>query len=192
MTRRELTKTTKNSFDSPNVLSKDEAASAPSPHRDPSKEFQGARQDVHDGEEGHPIPFERVRSTMAVGSRAGGAPHSKWTRKSRPWNVSPPTAVVAFPSIRERWLTPSGASTASDHASPSASTHAVADRGIAVERRIRANQFSRSPHPGERARSALGGSCGQGTRKGSRILDSPVRCASGRGSSDRAMLLVAL
>lgn len=96
--------------------------------------------------------LESALPTAAVDSHRGGALHSKCTRRSRPWNVSTPTAVVASPSIHETWL--------------------FTDRSSFEAAEI-----------GESVGSSKGGSCGQGARQGSRILGSPVRRASGRGSS---------
>ena len=45
------------------------------------------------------VPFGRFWPATAVALRTGGASHSKWTRKTRPWNVSLQTAVVASSRI---------------------------------------------------------------------------------------------
>jgi len=156
MTRTKLTNGTKNSFTIRSGFSADSDYSIGTAHRDPSSEAQGTHSESsHEGIR-RVTSFERALSATAVDSQAGGAPQSKWTRKSRPWNVSDSTAVVASRSIREAWLSPDSTG---------------------------------STQPETLARSSKGASCGQVAREGSRILDSPVQSASGRGRSRGRLLL---
>lgn len=60
------------------------------PTRERELNLQGARSDPP-----HTRVTNRVRPTTAAAAQPGGASSSKWTRKTRPWNVSMPTAVVA-------------------------------------------------------------------------------------------------
>jgi hypothetical protein len=43
----------------------------------------------------------RFSPTTVVAARTGGAPRSKWARKTRPWNANPQTTVVASISMEE-------------------------------------------------------------------------------------------
>jgi hypothetical protein len=49
----------------------------------------------HQGAQSGFAQIGRVRSTTVAAPQAGGAFQSKWTRKTRPWNVSTPATVVA-------------------------------------------------------------------------------------------------
>jgi hypothetical protein len=167
MERAELTKETKNSFDDRNGFFMDTAYSnfAMPPHRAPSKKIQGSHSEDEREDLRRMSSPERALPATAVASQPGGAPRSKWTRKSRPWNVTGSTAVVASASIRELWLDPESTGT-----KPS-----TIGEG--------------SEAPAKLARSFKGGSCGQVARKGSRILDSLVQSASGRGRSRGRLIL---
>ena len=172
MTRDQLTKETQNSFDIRNGFFTDTAysttVSTPTSHRVPSEKSQGSRsENKHEGSR-RVTSFERALPATAVASQPGGAPRSKWTRKSRPWNVTGSTAVVASPSIRDLWLFPDSTGTRSSEVSGVSR--------LAESLKKLAGNFE-------------GGSCGQVARKGSRILDSPVQSASGRGRSRGRLFL---
>jgi hypothetical protein len=158
MTRDELTNETRISFKFRSGFSTDSDVSTPPPHRVASLELQGAHSESQAEVSGRTISAERVPSAAAVATHLGGAFTSKRTRKTRPWNVSDTTAVVASRSIREAWLLPDSV-------------------GITT--------------PNQLARNSKGGSCDRVARKGSRILDSSVQSASGRGRSrDRPLDLL--
>jgi len=159
MTRNELTNETRISFTIRSGCSTDSDVSAPTPHRAPSLEFQGAHSESQAEVSRRTASAERALSATAVATHPEGAPLSKRTRKSRPWNVSDSTAVVASRSIREAWLSPDSIGITS---------------------------------PNQLARNSKGDSCGQVARKGSRILDSSVQSASGRGRSRGRPLLLLL
>ena len=101
--RKKLTNGTKNSFEHRSVCSSGSPPSALDPRRARPLERQGERS-TPPREAVQTASFERVRSAAVVASRAGGASQSKWTRRSRPWNASMPTAVVALGSILKEWL----------------------------------------------------------------------------------------
>ena len=161
MKRAELTELTaekrgtKNSFEFWRGFSRDQEhstiTSLPN-RRVPSLEVQGA----HDRSPNEPKrlvgTLERDLSAAAITSHTGGASQSKWTRRSRPWNVTGSMAVVDSSSIRDDWLSPSASGPAESL---------------------------------DLAGNLKGGSCGQVAHRGSRILDSPVQRASGRGRSRR-------
>ncbi len=98
-----LTNETRNSFEHQSVCSNGSAHSALDPRRVCLLDRQGERS-TPPREAGQTASFERVPPAAAVASREGGASQSKRTRRSRPWNVSMPTAVVASSSILKDWL----------------------------------------------------------------------------------------
>ena len=56
---------------------------------------QGVADSDSQGAQSGSSQIERAWLTTVVAPRKGGASRSKWTRKTRPWNASLPTAVVA-------------------------------------------------------------------------------------------------
>lgn len=60
-----------------------------------------ARQSDHQGAQFASVRLGRYSPATVVALRTGGASRSKWTRKTRPWNASLRTTVVAFVSIEE-------------------------------------------------------------------------------------------
>jgi hypothetical protein len=111
-----------------------------SPQRVGASDLQGTRFGSAEVESAWP--------TTVVASRTGGAPSSKWTRKTRPWNASLPTTVVsssnAFEKIDES--DPSDAEFMANHppySLPEWRPHGV--RGEGALMRLVARSFS-GPH----------------------------------------------
>ena len=98
-----LTDEDRNSFEQQSVCSNGSAHSALDPRRVCLLDRQGERS-TPPREAGQTASFKRVPPAAAVASREGGASQSKRTRRSRPWNVSMPTAVVTSSSILKEWL----------------------------------------------------------------------------------------
>ena len=120
----------------------------------------------------------RDGSTATAAARPGGAFRCKGTRRSRPWNTTLPAVVVTSPSIQQRWLSMEDATPNESWRPERAADSDSADRpGAALDDSV------------AMARGPQGDPCGQVARKGGRILDSPVRRASGRGSSRGRPLL---
>lgn len=156
MEREELTEKSKNSFTFGSAFSAGHEDSSSTPHRVPPSEVQGIRSEMKN-EGARRVPSsERALSAAVVASYPEVASLSKWTRRSRPWNVSNSTAVATSQSIREIWFS-------SDDSTGPESLDPVAG-------------------------SSKGSSCGQVAREGSRILDSLVQSASGRGRSRGRLL----
>jgi len=99
----ELTKESKNSVEDRSARSSGNAPSALDPRPAYLLDRQGERS-TPPQETLQTASFERVRPAAVVASREGGASLSKRTRRSRPWNSSMPTAVVASTSILKEWL----------------------------------------------------------------------------------------
>jgi len=94
---KKLTTTEKKSFDFRIVCADARADSStvpPSPQRVGASDSQGTR--FGSTEVGSTWP------TTVVAPQAGGAPSSKWTRRTRPWNASLPTTVVASTNAFEK------------------------------------------------------------------------------------------
>jgi hypothetical protein len=60
-----------------------------------------ARESDHQGAQFQRLSFGRCWPTTVVALRTGGALHSKWTRKTRPWNARLQTTVVASIPIED-------------------------------------------------------------------------------------------
>jgi len=179
MTRTRLTKGKKRSFEVRSLFFMDCDRSTTTPqttNRAPLMKAQGMISESR-SEERRETSFERTLPTAAVPQRPEGAFQSKWTRRSRPWNVTVETAVVASPPILETWLFPK----TMQHDDP------PNDRCDCIDGSI--SKLSGSINPTRLAGSTQGGSCGQGALMGSRILDSLVQSASGRGRSRGRPLL---
>ena len=90
---KKLTTTQQKTFDSRIVYSdarSDSAITPPTPQPVGTSNIQGTRFAS--------LGVESVWPTTVVAPQPGGAPSSKWTRKTRPWNASLPTTVVASTS----------------------------------------------------------------------------------------------
>lgn len=83
----ELTRSTSDSSHRQTACADRQDGSFPPPGR--------ARRSDHQGTRSGFARIGRIRATTVVALRTGGASQSKWARRSRPWNASTPTAVVA-------------------------------------------------------------------------------------------------
>ena len=93
----ELTRTEKNSNDNRKACFNSQEFSVSGNQRDDELDHQGAQSDPP-----HTPVVNRVSPATVATAQPGGASSSKWTRKTRPWNVSIPTTVVASFSTVER------------------------------------------------------------------------------------------
>ncbi len=90
----QLTRSERNSNDARKACFNSQALSISGNQRERELNHQGARSATP-----HTHVAKRVRPTTVATAQPGGASSSKWTRKTRPWNVSMPTTVVASFSV---------------------------------------------------------------------------------------------
>jgi hypothetical protein len=180
----ELTHSGQNSLEARSTRSNDSAEPDASQHRLRSLDRQGACSGPPRVSE-RLAPLERVLPATAAAGPPGGAPLAKRARRSRPWNVSQPAAVVAPVSIRDAWLS-------NEEAMPRPGLIGAEERCLPASDRLDGPAHGTSFDSCESvttAGTALGEPCDRVARKGNRILGSSVQRAFGRGRPRGRLLL---
>ena len=95
----ELTTTTDQNSTDPRIACFDSRSNSKLTSQHSVSAQSGAPQRVgdsnHQGAPSGSAPIGRVCPTTVAAPQQGGASHSKWTRRTRPWNASTPATVVA-------------------------------------------------------------------------------------------------
>ena len=94
----ELTKTADQNSTDPQIACFDSRSNSKLTSQHSAPVQSGAPQRVgdsnHQGAPSGSAPIGRVCPTTVAAPQQGGASHSKWTRRTRPWNASTPATVV--------------------------------------------------------------------------------------------------